>query len=259
MGYNNIFDSHSHYDDKAFDDDREELLSTKLKEGGVSGVIHACAYFENVLDGVLMAEKHDFMYSSVGVHPEECENLPENYISVLRDIALSHKKVVAIGEIGLDYHYDGFDRDFQIKIFKEQLSLAKELSLPVIIHSRDATGDMMEILREYRPCGVMHCFSGSAETAKEVLSLGMYLGFTGVVTFKNAKKAIEAVSVTPVDRLLLETDCPYMAPEPFRGKRCDSRLIEYTAEKIAEIKGVPTQEMIDIANENTKRLFGIKM
>lgn len=253
-----IFDSHSHYDDDAFDSDREELLGRLLNEGGVEKIIHACAKFEDALSGVLMSEKYDYIYSSVGVHPEECDNLPPDYISVLREIATSHKKVVAIGEIGLDYHYEGFDRDFQIKIFKEQLSLAKELSLPVIIHSREATADMTEILSESKPKGVMHCFSGSAETAKVYLSWGMYLGFTGVVTFKNARKVIEALEITPLDRILIETDCPYMAPVPYRGKRCDSRMLIHTAEKIAEVKGVRTEELIKISNENAKRLFSIE-
>ncbi|MEG0615437.1 MAG: TatD family hydrolase, partial [Oscillospiraceae bacterium] len=202
------------------------------------------------------SHKYPFMWTSVGLHPEEASRCPTGYLAELETLAKS-PKCVAIGEIGLDYHYDGYVREDQIRLFEEQLDLAKRLEMPVIIHSREATADCMELLKKYRPRGVMHCFSGSAETAKEVLALGMYISFTGVVTFKNAKKACEAAAVVPFDKILLETDCPYMSPEPNRGKRCDSTMIADTAAKIAEIKGIPTQDLIDFATENTCRLFDI--
>lgn len=254
----NIFDSHSHYDDDAFDSDRFELLSKELKSGGVCAVIDAGSSLEKSRVAAELSRQYDMVYAAVGIHPEECDDIPDDYIDEIRLLAKKSEKIVAIGEIGLDYHYEGYDKAKQFAVFEKQLILARELDLPVIIHSRDATGDMMEFLRKYRPRGVMHCFSGSAETAKEIQALGMYVGFTGVVTFKNAKKALEAVSAVECDRLLLETDCPYMAPVPHRSERCDSRMIEFTAEKIAEIKGLSAQEIVNVANENTRRLFRIK-
>lgn len=253
----NIFDSHCHYTDEAFDADRDLLLSSLLKEGGVSYLLHAGTNPETNRLGIEYAHKYENFYTSVAVHPEDMELVEDGYLEEMEKL-LDDEKVVAIGEMGLDYHTEGFDRQKQLKIFEKQLIMAKNHDLPVIIHSRDATEDCMKLLNKYRPKGVMHCFSGSAETAKEVLKLGMYLSFTGVVTFKNARRAVEAVSVVPMDRLLLETDCPYMAPEPNRGKRCDSRMIADTATKIAEIKGLNSQEVIDICTENTKRLFNIK-
>ena len=255
----NIFDSHCHYSDEAFDEDREEILSHYLKANGVRAIIHAGADMPTSEYGVEYSAKYDFMYTAIGLHPEEAGREPAGYIESLRELAHSSKKVVAIGEIGLDYHYDGYDKQKQAELFENQLKLAEELNLPVVIHSRDATADTMALLKKYKPRGVMHCFSGSAETAKEVLALGMYLSFTGVVTFKNAKKAREAVMVVPDDRLLLETDCPYMAPEPNRGKRCDSTMIKYSAQKIAELKGVDTQALVNKCNQNTCDLFGISL
>ena len=175
-----------------------------------------------------------------------------------RDIIRNNPKAVAVGEIGLDYHYDGYDRDRQIQIFEEQMELAKELDLPVIIHSRDAVEDTLTLLKKHRPRGIVHCFSGSAEVAKEIIKLDMYIGFTGVLTFKNAKKALKALAEVPMERLLLETDCPYMAPVPFRGKRCDSSMIAYTAEKAAEIKEMDVQQLIDITCNNGKQIYNIK-
>ena len=165
---------------------------------------------------------------------------------------------MAIGEIGLDYHYEGFDREKQIEVFERQVSLSKELDIPIIVHSRDATEDTLNILKKYRPSGVVHCFSGSAETAKEIINLGMYIGFTGVITFKNAKKALRSLEAVPLERLVLETDCPYMSPVPYRGKRCDSSMIAYTAEKASEIKGIPVQELLDITCRNGLDLYRIQ-
>lgn len=255
MDFKNIFDSHAHYDDERFDSDRDELIAG-LSEKGVCAVMNIGCNLERSAESVAFARKYPMFYAAVGVHPEDADNLPEDYISQLEEMA-GFEKVVAIGEIGLDYHYEGYNRESQLEAFKKQLELAERLNLPVIIHSRDAVEDTMKILREYKPRGVVHCFSGSAETAKEILSLGMYISFTGVLTFKNARRALEALAVIPEDRLLLETDSPYMSPEPFRGERCDSSLIPYIAEKIAEIRGADTQSVIDKCTENTKTLFEI--
>lgn len=252
-----IIDSHCHYDDGAFDEDRERLLPEILRS--VKAVIHAATDESSSLFGIRLSEKYENFFTSVGFHPEAMDRLPENPEEAVMRLAKSGGKVVAVGEIGLDYHYEGYDREAQLKLFEEQLKAAEKLKLPVIVHLRDATEDGLELLRKYRPRGVMHCFSGSAETAKEVLELGMYISFTGVLTFKNAKKAVKACAQTPAERLLLETDCPYMAPEPFRGSRCDSRMIEMTAAKMAEIKGLTTEEMIKTAARNTCELFNITL
>lgn len=253
---NNIFDTHAHYADRAFDEDRYELLE-KLPEMGVKYIMLASSSVENTAENAAIAQKYGYIYAASGVHPESVDENPENYLDIVRETALSSPKIKAIGEIGLDYHYDGYSREKQLKLFEEQLILAKELDLPVIVHSRDACEDTLNMLRKHRPRGVVHCFSGSAETAKEIIKLGMYIGFTGVLTFKNAKKALKALEEVPLDKLLLETDCPYMAPVPFRGKRCDSSMIAYTAAAAAEIKGIDTQEIIDITCENGKRFYGI--
>lgn len=253
---NNIFDTHAHYADHAFDEDRYELLE-KLPEMGVKYIMLASSSVEDTVENAEIAQKYDYVYAASGVHPESVDENPENYLDIVRETALSSPKIKAIGEIGLDYHYDGYSREKQLELFEEQLILAKELDMPVIVHSRDACEDTLNMLKKHRPKGVVHCFSGSAETAKEIIKLGMYIGFTGVLTFKNAKKALKALEEVPLDKLLLETDCPYMAPVPFRGKRCDSSMIAYTAAAAAEIKGIDTQEIIDITCENGKRFYGI--
>lgn len=253
---NGIFDTHAHYADDAFNDDRKKLLET-LPSQGIELVMLASSGIDDTKMNSKLAAQYGYIYAVAGVHPENENNFPENYLDMIRDTVKNNPKIKAVGEIGLDYHYEGYDRDRQIMLFTQQLELAQELDLPVVIHSRDAWDDTMDILKKYRPRGVVHCFSGSAEIAAEILKLGMYIGFTGVLTFKNAKKAIRALEVIPADRLLLETDCPYMAPVPFRGNRCDSSMILYTAEKMAEIKRVSTQEMIDIACVNGKKLFDI--
>lgn len=249
-----IIDSHCHYDDRAFDVDRESILPEILNS--VCAVIHAATDLSSSEFGIENSQRFENFYTSVGFHPEAMDALPENPVLEFEKLIKSGRgKIVAVGEIGLDYHYDGYNREAQIKLFEQQLELAKRLGLPVIVHLRDATEDGMKLLKKYRPRGVMHCFSGSAETAKEVVEFGMYVSFTGVLTFKNSKKAKKACAAVPTDRLLLETDCPYMAPEPFRGKRCDSRMIEKTAATMGEIKGETTERMIEIAAENTRRLF----
>ena len=254
--YRNIFDTHSHYADSAFDGDRDELLAA-LPDKGVRFAALAGSSMQDSAENVALAQKYGYIYAAVGVHPESVDETPSDYREKLTELVKSSEKVRAIGEIGLDYHYENYDRDKQILFFRQQLELARELSLPVIVHSRNASEDTLDILKEYRPAGVVHCFSGSAEVAREVIKLGMYIGFTGVLTFKNAKKALCALEAVPLDRLLLETDCPYMAPEPLRGRRCDSSMICYTAEKAAQIKGVSTQELLDITCRNGMDFYHI--
>lgn len=247
-------DSHAHYDDEQFDSDRDELL-LRLNKGGVRNIVNIGCSMERSQYSVDLARKHPFVYAAVGIHPEDASGAPSDYLERIRRMA-EYEKVVAIGEIGLDYHFEGYDRDMQLRFFEEQLDLAKEMELPVVIHSRDATEDTMNILRKRgKVSGVMHCFSGSSETAKQVLALGLNISFTGVLTFKNARKAVEALGVVPLGRLMLETDCPYMAPEPNRGKRCDSGMIVNVIDKIAELKGVSPELVAKKTMENTLKLF----
>ena len=248
-----IFDTHSHYMDDAFAEDRDAVLQA-LPEGGVALAMLASVDAADSEQNLKLTEQYDYLLGSVGIHPE---NLPEHPAEELERIAAlaAHKNCYAIGEIGLDYHYEGYDKEAQIAIFQEQITLAKELDLPVIVHIRDATADALQILKDRKPKGVVHCFSGSAETAEEVLKLGMYLGFTGILTFKNAKKALRALSVIPVDRFVSETDCPYMAPVPYRGKRCDSRMIIETAKAAAAVKELPVETILQQTLENGKRLY----
>ena len=252
----NIFDTHAHYDDNAFNEDRTELLSS-LSEKGVCNVINCGCSLKSCADSMILASEYPWMYFASGIHPEDCEAFGD--ISKLEQKLLpfiNDKKCVAVGEIGLDYHYD-IDKDTQKQFFEEQIIIAKKYELPIIVHDREAHADTLEILRKYKPSGVMHCFSGSVETAKEVLSLGMYIGLGGVVTFKNARKPLEVASFVPIDRLLLETDCPYMAPVPFRGKRCDSSMIRYVAETIAEARNCTVEEVLTATKLNAQKLFSI--
>lgn len=258
----NIFDSHAHYDDACFDDDLDSLLSS-FPAHGIRAVMNVGNTTQANLAGIELSKKYPFLYCTVGLHPDQAAEIAaqnsKDYLDVLAEQS-KLPKVMAIGEIGLDYYYDDASpRETQRLIFEQQLALALDLNLPVIIHNRDAHQDTLELLKKYRPKGIMHCFSGSAEIAEEVLKLGMYIGFTGVITFKNAKKAIEAASRIPLDRLLIETDCPYMAPEPFRGKRCDSTMVYRMAEKLAEIKGVSPQEMADITCQNACSVYNIDL
>lgn len=251
----NIFDSHAHYDDSRFDEDRGELLRS-IPGAGVSYIINAASDIPSAEVGIGLAEEHDFVFCSVGIHPHEAKDAPADLEDILTELA-RHPKVCALGEMGLDYHYDFSPREKQREVFERQLSLAAALELPVIVHDREAHGDTMNLLRRFRPRGIVHCYSGSAEMAKEILALGMYIGFTGVVTFKNARKTLEAVAAVPLDRLLLETDCPYMAPEPYRGKRCDSSMIAQTAAAIARVKGIEVQALLDITCENARTVYKI--
>ena len=253
-----IFDSHSHYYEPQFDADRGELLKSLPEKGIVKSMVCAVDIATCAKSLQLAEEYPDLIVTAVGIHPEN-PHVTDDYIDRLREYA-KHPSVRAIGEIGLDYHYKGYDRIAQFRLLREQLALAKELGLPVILHCRDAVGDMLHILREYAPLtGVMHCFPGSAETAQEVLGMGLYIGFTGVVTFKNAKKPIEALRSIPADRLLVETDCPYMAPVPYRGKRCDSTMLTETLAVMAQEKEIPYEEMCRITAENAARLFSVTL
>ena len=248
-----IFDTHAHYDDERFDDIREELFC-EMQQNGVYGIVTCGCDEVSSKKAIKLAEDYDFVYAAVGIHPGNIDS--GTTIEQIKSLA-THPKCVAIGEIGLDYYWVKDNKDLQIEIFENQLMLAKKLNLPVIVHDRDAHQDTMELLKKHKPKGVLHCFSGSVETAKEVLRLGMYIGFGGALTFKNARKALEVADMLPLDRLLLETDCPYMAPVPMRGKRNDSSLIPYVAEKMAEIKNTDAQSVLDIATKNTKKLFNI--
>ena len=250
------FDTHAHYDDEAFDLDRHELISS-LPQQGVSLVLNpGCnmASSKNVVD---LAEKYPHVYAAVGVHPHDADEMDESSIDALRSLA-SSKKVMAIGEIGLDYHYDFSPRDIQRKWFYEQMCLAKELGLPVIIHEREACEDCLNIVTQFPDVlGVYHCYSGSWETAKTILKQGWYISFTGAITFKNARKSHEVIANMPLDRIMIETDSPYLAPVPMRGKRNSSVNLPYIAAKIGELRSMPAEEVAALTMENGKRFFGI--
>lgn len=262
---NNIFDSHCHYDDYKFKHDCQDVIQDAFNST-VVGIIHACTDFKSAGFGIKMSERFKNFYTSVGIHPDpHCiKDADSDFIQKLKNLIQKDReqgknKIVAIGEIGLDYHYENYDKDKQIEVFEQQIELANELSLPVIVHLRDAIEDGMNILKKHKPKGVMHCFSGSAETAKEVLAIGMYISFTGVLTFKNSKKANKALEAIPIEKLLLETDAPYMAPEPYRGQRCDSTMISEIAKKVADSKGLTAQEVLNITTSNVCELFNINL
>lgn len=252
---NNIFDTHSHYDDEKFSPDRDELLSS-LPNRGVSFAVSCGCDIESSKFNRELAEKYDYIYFAAGFHPENLEGFSLNDIKEIEELAM-HKKCVAIGEIGLDYHWMSSTKEKQRDFFKAQIELAKRLDLPVIVHDREAHGDTLEILREMKPKGVLHCFSGSKESAKEIVSFGMYIGLNGVATFKNARKSLEVLHEIPLDRLVLETDCPYLAPEPYRGRRNDSSYIQFIAERLSAEIGITAQELLDITAENAKRLYNM--
>ncbi|WPC42006.1 TatD family hydrolase [Clostridium sp. JS66] len=253
----NIFDAHAHYDDEQFDEDRQSIIN-ELRQNGIKGVLNCGASIEGTRASVELANKHDFFYAAVGIHPEHADQLTDEVILELKDLA-KNTKVKAIGEIGLDYYYEENPaREIQKNAFIKQMELARELNLPVIIHDRDAHGDTLDIIKMFPEVkGEIHCFSGSVEFARECLKLGYYIGFTGVVTFKNAKKVLDVVKEVPLDRMLVETDCPYMAPVPFRGKRNRSEYIAHIINKIAEIKGISSEEVSCKTILNIKRLLNI--
>ena len=252
-----IFDTHAHYDARQFDTDRHEVLAA-LPEKGVQLVVNPGCDEESSRMSIELATRYDYIYSAVGWHPEEWEKWDAQSIHTLRELCKA-PKVVAIGEIGLDYYWDKEHKEIQKEMLLAQLKLARELDLPVIIHDREAHEDSLDTVSCFPGIrGVFHCYSGSAEMAKILVKDGWYLGFDGPITFKNNKKAAEVLSVVPMERILLETDSPYMAPVPHRGKRCDSSLIPYMAEKVAEVKGLTPEEVLRITNENGRRLFGLE-
>lgn len=251
-----IFDSHAHYDDMAFDADRDALLAA-LPQGGVCGVINAASDVDSARRSLALSETYPYMYAAVGIHPEAANTYSEDALATLETLA-AHPRAVAIGEIGLDYHWeDNPSREVQRACFEAQLQLANRLSLPVIVHDRDAHEDTLTLLQKYRPQGVLHCFSGSVEMMQEVIKLGMYIGLGGAVTFKGAKKPLAVAAAVPADRLLLETDAPYMAPVPCRGHRCDSRMIAHTAVVIAAARGMEVDTLLKQTEQNTRQLFGL--
>ena len=255
---NLIFDTHAHYDDEAFDADREALLAS-MPENGVGLIVDPGCDLDTSRRAVEIAEQYPHVYAAVGWHPENCAPYTRESLDTLRAWA-KNPKVVAIGEIGLDYYWEqNPPREFQQEVFRDQLALAQELGLPVIVHDRDAHADCLAIVKEFPQVrGVFHCFSGSAEIAQELIERGWYLGFDGPLTYKNAKKTVEVAKVVPLDRVLLETDSPYMAPVPVRGTRNDSRNVSHIAAKFAEIRGMSTDEIIALTNENGRRFFGIQ-
>ena len=252
-----LFDTHAHYDAEQFDADRDEVLGA-LPGAGIALAVNPGCDLPSSRAAVALAERYDFLYAAVGYHPENCAPYRPEDLEALRELA-EHPKVVAIGEIGLDYYWEeNPPRESQQQVFRDQLALAAELELPVIVHDREAHADSLAMIREFPQVrGVFHCFSGSAEMAEELVKLGWMVSFTGVLTYKNARKAVEAARAVPLERVMIETDSPYMAPVPHRGKRNDSRYVRLICERLAEIKGVSFAECARVTRENGKRFFGI--
>ena len=254
-----LFDTHAHYDDRKFSEDRDETIERAYKNG-VKYIINVSYDLKSSAESVSLSDKFDFVYAAVGIHPHDVAAVDDSAVSTLEDYALNNKKVVAIGEIGLDYYYDNSPRELQRYWFARQIRLAKKLGLPIIVHDRDAHEDTFNIVREEEAGevgGVFHCHSGSVEMAKELIKNNFYIAIGGAVTFKNARKVVDVAAFVPDDRLLIETDCPYMTPEPFRGKRNESSYVRLVAEKIAEIRGVTAEYIARITTENAKKLFRI--
>ena len=258
----NIFDSHAHYDDPRFDEDRDALLGS-MAEHGVRAIMNVGNTTHANLAGIELAKQYPFIYCSIGIHPDQAAEIAaqnsREYLDVIAS-QLSYEKAMALGEIGLDYYYDDASpRDVQRKIFEKQLALAKDLDVPVIIHNRDAHQDTLELLNKYRPKGIVHCYSGSAEDAVQLAAQGLYIGFGGACTFKGAKRAAKAIAALPLERIVLETDCPYMAPEPVRGTRCDSSLIRYVGEYIASVKGEEPEQVFRQTVENACQVYNLSV
>ena len=251
--YTNIFDTHAHYNDRQFDEDRQTVLA-ELPSAGIFRVVNCGTDALTSKICCALAEEYDYLYAACGVHPHDCANENKEWQKQIEKLCV-HPKCAAVGEIGLDYHYDFSPREMQLVFFERQLIIAKELDLPVVVHDREAHADTWTLLNKYRPKGVVHCFSGSVEMAQDVIRIGMFIGLGGAVTFKNAKKPLEVARSIPDDRLLLETDCPYMSPVPYRGRRCDSRMIPLTAERIAEIRQCAPQQILDQTAQNALTLF----
>ena len=251
-----LFDTHAHYDSRQFDADREEVLAS-LPGRGVSLVVNPGCDLPSSRKAVELAERWPFLYAAVGIHPEDCGAWQDGDVDALRAMA-AHPKVVAIGEIGLDYYWKDNPKELQQRVFRAQLALAAELGLPAIVHDREAHGDSLAIVKEFPQVrGVFHCYSGSVEMARELVGLGWMISFTGVLTYKNARKAVEAAQAVPLDRLMVETDSPYMAPVPHRGERNDSGYVAHTCRRLAEIKGIPFEEMARITLENGRKFYRI--
>ena len=252
-----LFDTHAHMDARAFDEDRASLLAS-LPEKGIGLLMNPGCSLESSRNACALAREYDYIYAAVGSHPDVADEVNEDVLEEYRKLCKLNPKVKAIGEIGLDYHYEDIPRQLQQKAFRAQMALAQELDLPVIVHERDAHADGMDIVKEFPTVkGVFHCYSGSAEMARQLVDLGWYIGFTGVLTFKNARKAVETAAAIPLDRIVLETDCPYMAPPPFRGKRNDPGYLYRMAQQLAEIRGLSLVEIHRITCENGKRLYRI--
>ena len=252
-----LFDTHAHMDDRAFDEDRAQLLAA-LPNQGLALVMNPGCSLASSYNASKLSQEYDYIYAAVGSHPDVADEVNEEVLEEYRKLCKLNPRIKAIGEIGLDYHYEDIPREIQLKAFRMQMELARELNLPAIVHERDAHEDGMKVVDEFpEVTGVFHCYSGSAEMAKELVKKGWYIGFTGVLTFKNARKAIEVASSIPLDRIVLETDCPYMSPEPFRGKRNDPGKLYRMAEKLAEIRGLTVEEIHAITTENGKRLYRI--
>ena len=250
-----LFDTHAHMDDRAFDEDRAELLAS-LPGAGLALVMNPGCSLASSYNAVKLANAYDYIYAAVGSHPDVADEVNEEVLEEYRVLCKQNPKVKAIGEIGLDYHYEDIPREIQLKAFRMQMELARELNLPAIVHEREAHEDGMNVVRDFSDVtGVFHCYSGSAEMARQLVELGWYIGFTGVLTFKNARKALEVAASIPLDRIVLETDCPYMSPEPFRGKRNDPGKLYRMAEKLAELRGLTVEEIQTITMENGKRLY----
>ena len=249
-----LFDTHAHLNDPAFDEDREALIWS-LPEKGIGTVMNVGCCLESSKDCMAMAEKYPHIYASVGSHPDSADEVCEEVLEQYR-IMCRHPKVLAVGEIGLDYYYETIPREIQIRAFEMQMELAQQVDLPVIVHERNAHGDGMDVVQKFpKVTGVFHCYSGAAEMAKQLVKKGWYIGFTGVLTFKNARKAVETAAAVPLDRIVLETDCPFMSPEPYRGRRNDPTRLIYMAEKLGEIRGISAEEVIAITTENARRLY----
>lgn len=254
-----IIDTHAHYDDERFDEDRDELL-LGMKAQGVDIIVNASASVKGCYDSMKLAETYDFMYFMAGIHPSDTVDLEKAGVFEEIKKMAQHERCVAVGEIGLDYYWDEPERNIQKKWFTTQLALARELKKPVNIHSRDAAADTLDIMKGEKAedmGGIIHCFSYGVEMAREYLNMGFYVGVGGVVTFKNGKKLKEVVEYTPLDRIVLETDCPYLAPEPFRGHRNHSEYLHMVAEKIAEIKNVTKEEVIEVTRDNALKVYNI--
>lgn len=252
-----LFDTHAHMDDRAFDDDRGELLS-RLPEAGIGLLMNPGCSLASSRAACALAKEYDYIYAAVGSHPDAAAEVSPEVLEAYRALVRENPKVKAIGEIGLDYHYEDVPREIQKEAFRAQMALAAEMNLPVIVHEREAHADGMAIVREFPTVtGVFHCYSGSLEMAKELISLGWYIGFTGVLTFKNARKALEVAAGLPLDRIVLETDCPYMSPEPFRGKRNDPGKLYRMAQALASLRGLSEEDVQRITLENGRRLYRI--